>query len=106
MADLQMGEAADEADWRALVERGLKGAAWERLVGKTADGIELKPLYREPDCASASDEAGFPGAAPFVRGACQGPWLIRQAFEHPDPRAHQSRNPRRPRRRRRRRSNW
>jgi hypothetical protein len=29
---LQLGEAADEADWRALVEQGLKGAAWSRLV--------------------------------------------------------------------------
>jgi methylmalonyl-CoA mutase len=85
MADLQLGEAADEADWRALVERGLKGAPWERLVGKTADGIAIAPLYREPDVRTANDEAGFPGAAPFVRGARQGAWLIRQAFAHPDP---------------------
>jgi methylmalonyl-CoA mutase len=84
-ATLQLGEAADEADWRALVEKGLKGAPWERLVAKTADGIELKPLYREADIATARDEAGFAGAAPFVRGARLGPWLIRQSFEHPSP---------------------
>ncbi len=81
---LTLGEAADEADWRALVEQGLKGAPWERLIGKTADGIELKPLYREPDIHTAEDVSGFPGAAPFVRSARQGAWLIRQSFEHPD----------------------
>ncbi len=81
---LQLGEAADEADWRALVEQGLKGAAWSRLVGKTADGIALEPLYREPDIHTATDISGMPGAAPFVRGAARGGWLVRQSFAHPD----------------------
>jgi len=82
---LHLGEPADEAAWRALVEQGLKGGAWARLVGKTADGIALEPLYRETDIATAADEAGTPGGAPFVRGARDGTWTIRQAFEHPDP---------------------
>jgi methylmalonyl-CoA mutase len=81
--DLRLGEDADEAGWRALVERGLKGAPWSRLVGKTADGIALEPLYRESDIATARDESGVPGAAPFVRGAGAGGWSVRQAFEHP-----------------------
>lgn len=81
---LQLGEAADEADWRALVEQGLKGASWDRLVGKTADGIPLEPLYREPDIHTATDISGMPGAAPFVRGAGKSGWLIRQSFAHPD----------------------
>ncbi len=81
--NLQLGEAGDEADWRALVEKGLKGAPWARLVGKTGDGVELAPLYREPDCATAQDASGFPGAAPFIRGRAG--WTIRQAFAHPDP---------------------
>jgi len=81
---LQLGEAADEADWRALVEQGLKGASWERLVGKTADGIPLEPLYREPDIHTATDLSGMPGAAPFVRGSGKSGWLIRQSFAHPD----------------------
>jgi methylmalonyl-CoA mutase len=84
MSDLQLGEAADEADWRALVEQGLKGASWDRLVGKTADGIALAPLYREPDIHTATDVSGMPGAAPFIRGARQGGWRIRQSFAHPD----------------------
>jgi methylmalonyl-CoA mutase len=86
MADsLSLGEPADEADWRALVEKGLKGAPWERLTAKTADGIALAPLYREADIATAADAAGFPGTAPFVRGARSGPWRIRQLYAHPDP---------------------
>lgn len=82
---LHLGEAADEADWRALVERGLRGARWQRLVGQTGDGIAIEPLYREPDCHTATDISGVPGAAPFVRGARLGAWRIRQAFSHPDP---------------------
>jgi methylmalonyl-CoA mutase len=80
-----LGEPADETQWRALVEQGLKGAKWDRLVGKTADGVPIQPLYREADFATAGDPAGFPAAAPFVRGSRAGAWTIRQAYEHPDP---------------------
>jgi methylmalonyl-CoA mutase len=82
---LHLGEPADEADWRALVEQGLKGAPWERLVGKTGDGIPIQPLYREPDIHTAEDVSGTPGAAPFIRGARGGAWLIRQTYAHPNP---------------------
>ena len=82
---LQLGEPADEADWRALVEQGLKGAQWQRLVGRTADGVDIAPLYREPDLHTATDISGMPGAAPFIRGARRGNWLIRQSYAHPDP---------------------
>lgn len=84
-SNLHLGEAADEADWRALVEQGLRGAAWERLVGRTGDGIPIAPLYREPDIHTATDVSGAPGAAPFIRGARAGAWRIRQSFAHPDP---------------------
>jgi len=80
-----LGEPADEADWRALVEQGLKGAQWARLAGKTADGIAIEPLYREPNIHTATDIWGMPGAAPFVRGARAGAWLIRQSFAQSDP---------------------
>lgn len=82
---LHLGEPADETAWRALVERGLKGASWARLVGRTGDGLPIEPLYRETDIATAEDVSGVPGAAPFVRGARAGGWLIRQTFAHPDP---------------------
>ena len=84
-----LGEPADESAWRALVETGLKGASWDRLVTYTADGVAIAPLYREPDIHTAADVSGFPGAAPFVRGAAARdparPWLIRQSYAHPDP---------------------
>ena len=83
MHNFPLGEPANEADWRAQVDKGLKGAGWDRLVGKTSDGIELKPLYREPDIATSTDVSGAPGAAPFVRGVAG--WTIRQSFDLPDP---------------------
>lgn len=85
-------EPADEPRWRAIAEKALKGAPFERLVSKTADGVPLAPLYREADIATAADPAGAPGHAPFVRGLSVArdpllPWHIRQAFAHPDPEA-------------------
>ena len=47
--------AADEAHWKTLVERVLKGAPFEKLVGKTYDGIAIQPLY--PLAAKASPMA-------------------------------------------------
>lgn len=80
----------EEEKWRALAEKSLKGAPWERLVGKSADGIALKPLYRETDIATRDNPSGQPGAAPFVRGASARrdahlPWRIRQIVAHRDP---------------------
>lgn len=79
----------DEARWRALAEAALKGASWDRLVARTADGAPIQPLYREPDFATSDDPSGTPGAAPFVRGATAArdpylPWQIRQLIETPD----------------------
>lgn len=81
---LSLGEPGDETQWRALVEQGLRGAQWERLVGRTSDGIPIQPLYCETDIATAGDVSGFPGSAPFVRGG-GGAWTARQCYEHPDP---------------------
>jgi methylmalonyl-CoA mutase len=87
--DLSSGEGADEGAWRALVEKGLKGAGWDKLTTKTADGLAIAALYRETDVATATDASGLPAAAPFVRGAAMPdaarPWAIRQIFDHPDP---------------------
>ncbi|MDX2276705.1 MAG: methylmalonyl-CoA mutase family protein [Hyphomonadaceae bacterium] len=86
---LSLTDPADEAAWRAEVEKGLKGAGWGKLTAKTADGLPIAPLYREPDIATATDVSGVPGAAPFMRGASMPdavtPWAIRQLFDHPDP---------------------
>jgi methylmalonyl-CoA mutase len=36
--------AATQEQWRGLVDKVLKGAPFERLVGKTYDGISIAPL--------------------------------------------------------------
>jgi methylmalonyl-CoA mutase len=83
---LKLGEPGDEKAWRRLVEAGLKGAPWEKLVREIASGIAIEPLYREADFPTAQDVSGFPGAAPFIRGVrTGGAWDIRQSYAHPDP---------------------
>ena len=60
-------------DWRKLVDGVLKGAPFERLVGKTADGLKIEPIYSRAHGAAAV--AGRPAAAP---------WQIMQRIDHPD----------------------
>ena len=46
--------AADDARWRVLVDTVLKGAEFrKRLVSRTADGIEVEPLYTRPASGDA-----------------------------------------------------
>ncbi len=71
--------AADDAQWRTLVDKVLKGADFrKRLVSRTADGIEIEPLYTRSRTAPAER----PGAAPFTRGSTtrlgQGGWRVAQ----------------------------
>ena len=78
----------DEAQWRALAEKALNGAPFDRLTTKTEHGVPVKPLYRTPDWAP--DASGMPGVAPFIRGGravndIYLPWDIRQIVSHPDP---------------------
>jgi methylmalonyl-CoA mutase len=60
-------------DWRKLVDGVLKGAPFEKLVGKTYDGIRIEPIYRRT--ANASPVAGRAAATP---------WQIMQRVDHPD----------------------
>ena len=60
-------------DWRKLVDGVLKGAPFERLVGKTYDGLKIEPIYRR-----ARD------AAPIAGRAEAAPWQIVQRIDHPD----------------------
>ena len=72
-----MGEAAlfprwSEADWRKAAEAALKGKSLESVTSRTADGVEIKPIYqpREGPRALRSN----------------GPWRILARLDHPDPR--------------------
>src|SRR5882724_3556537 len=60
-------------DWRKLVDGVLKGAPFEKLVGKTYDGLKIEPIYRRAH--DAVPVAGRPAAAP---------WKIMQRIDHPD----------------------
>jgi methylmalonyl-CoA mutase len=67
---------ATRADWDALVERTLKGAAADSLVIRGMDGLEIQPLY-EP----VQEPRRF---APAPRGGVQ-PWDIRGQVRHSNP---------------------
>ncbi len=64
---------ASRDDWRKLVDGVLKGAPFERLVGKTYDGLRIDPIYER-----ARDAAVIPGRASAA------PWQIMQRVDHPD----------------------
>ena len=66
---------ATRADWEALVERTLKGAASDSLVIRGTDGLEIQPLYE-----SVRAPRSF---APAPRGGSQ-PWDVRGRVRHPD----------------------
>jgi methylmalonyl-CoA mutase len=65
--------AATYDDWRKLVDGVLKGAAFERLIGKTSDGLKIDPIYPRAK-----------GATPIASRAAAAPWQIMQRIDHPD----------------------
>jgi methylmalonyl-CoA mutase len=60
-------------DWRKLVDGVLKGAPFEKLVGKTYDGLRIDPIY-----------ARAHHAAPVASRAEAAPWQIMQRIDHAD----------------------
>jgi methylmalonyl-CoA mutase len=65
---------AKPEDWRKLVDAVLKGAPFERLVGKTYDDLGIEPLY-----ARSTD------ARPIAARAPSAAWQVMQRLDHPDP---------------------
>ena len=61
-----------EADWRKAAEAALKGAALEKLVSVTADGIALGPLYARRE-------------GPRALRASPGAWKALARLDHPSP---------------------
>lgn len=80
--------------WVAKVSKELKGKDVGILTRKTAEGIDIKPLYTADDVAHAAatnplavssggDEPAVPGEFPFLRGPyatmyTHRPWTVRQ----------------------------
>src|SRR6185436_16586119 len=64
---------ATHEDWRTLVDGVLKGAPFEKLVGKTLDGLKIEPIYPRSR-----------GTAPIAGRAAAAPWHIMQRVDHPD----------------------
>jgi methylmalonyl-CoA mutase len=60
-------------DWRKLVDGVLKGAPFEKLVGKTYDNLRIEPIYSRAQ-----------NAAPIAGRAQAKPWQIMQRIDHPD----------------------
>ncbi|WP_158332122.1 methylmalonyl-CoA mutase family protein [Brevundimonas abyssalis] len=67
------------ADWRALAEKGLKGAPFETLIGRTADGLAIQPLY------AADPDRAVLRARPGLSGDRDRPWDLRTLIDHPEP---------------------
>jgi methylmalonyl-CoA mutase len=60
-------------DWRRLVDGVLKGAPFEKLVGKTYDGLKIEPIYSRAR-----------GTMPIAGRAGATRWQIMQRIDHPD----------------------
>jgi methylmalonyl-CoA mutase len=70
--------AANREQWLALTQKVLKGSDFnKRLVGRTADGLEVQPIYARP--------ATIAPAA--MRNGSGQPWGIASRVDHPDPSA-------------------
>tara|TARA_Y100001958_G_C21223987_1_gene549354 strand:+ start:129 stop:2273 length:2145 start_codon:yes stop_codon:yes gene_type:complete len=71
------------SDWKNLAEKELRGKKLDTLNVKTAEGIEIKPLYTASDIQGLDYLNSVPGKEPFVRGPratmyAGRPWTIRQ----------------------------
>jgi methylmalonyl-CoA mutase len=64
---------ASRDDWKKLVDGVLKGASFEKLVGKTYDGLKIEPIYSRAK-----------GTEPVIGRAAAAPWQIMQRIDHPD----------------------
>ena len=72
--------AASRTDWLALVAKTLKGAGVETLATRTADGLEILPLYTPEDVADALP------FTPAPRGGERG-WDVRARVAASEPAA-------------------
>ncbi len=61
---------ATDAEWRKVAEESLDGAPFEKkLITRTAEGIDLQPLYSRSDGEKLGLGESWPGLPPYLRGA-------------------------------------
>lgn len=84
-------ETPPREEWYKEAVAALKGAPFEKkMYTPTYEGITLEPIYNMEDCEELQKIGGFPGFAPYMRGArCSGymsePWLIAQGTAEVEP---------------------
>ena len=82
-------EAVPFEKWKAQAEIDLKGAPFDKkLITKTFEGFDLKPLYMLEDVKDLEHLKANPGAGSFARGVhAEGylseTWKIAQGFAYP-----------------------
>jgi methylmalonyl-CoA mutase len=83
--------AATAAEWRKVAEESLAGAPFEKkVVTRTPEGIDLRPIYTREDGERLPLRSTWPGLAPYLRGssalgARPAGWLIAQELPYGRP---------------------
>lgn len=77
-------------EWKNVTEKSLKGAAFEKLLTKTYEGITLQPMYQKDVLERVPYSDSLPGFFPFQRGATSvrnpsTPWVVNQENAYPHP---------------------
>ncbi len=78
-----MSKNSNIKDWEKIALDELKGIKTDRLIKKTPEGIQVKPLYTKDDLEDLNHINSLPGIEPFVRGPkatmyTSRPWTVRQ----------------------------
>jgi methylmalonyl-CoA mutase len=76
--------------WKEIAEGSLKGKPFEKLIGKTLEGIDIQPIYIKEDVDGIKDVNSMPGFYPFDRGSNPDgyiikKWDIAQEIPYPTP---------------------
>lgn len=77
-------------EWKSVTEKSLKGAAFEKLLTKTYEGITLQPMYQKEAVENIPYLDALPGFFPFQRGTTavrpqEQPWIINQEIAYTNP---------------------
>ena len=83
-------KASSYEEWLAAARASLPDKAFDRLIKRSYEGLEIQPLAYAADLAGISHNYTLPGQFPYVRGTradgyCSQPWLIAQDLYVSDP---------------------